>query len=101
VQTADWPHAVKGVHFLWLPIPAHTSLSVLLFILHAKWWTFFCMLAVIGALTYLHIRGRTVPWLMRRMKLYLRGGVVQARPVWFRRRAQHLGSFDLIDLKGN
>jgi len=96
----DWPQAVRGVNFLWFPIPAYSSLTVLLWIMHARMWTFTLALVLIGVLTYLHLRGRSVVWVIRRFKSALRGRVVYARPVWYRRRTQHLGSFDLIDLKG-
>lgn len=97
---SEWTQAVRGPRFLWLPIPAYASLSVLLWIMHARLWTFFLALVVIGVLTYLHIRGREVPWVIRRFKCFLRGGVVHARSSWYRRRTQFLGSFDLIELKG-
>lgn len=97
---SEWTQAVRGAQFLWLPIPAYSSLSVLVWILYAKVWTFCLALVVIGLLTYLNQKGRSVPWVIRRAKTYLRGGIVQARPVWYRRRTQHLGSFDLVDLKG-
>lgn len=98
---AEWTQAVRGPQFLWFPIPAYASLTVLLWIMHARMWTFLLALLVVAVLTYLHLRGRAVPWVVRRFKCSLRGGVVYARPVWFRRRTQHLSSFDLIDLKGN
>lgn len=98
-MSAEWTQAVRGPHFLWFPIPAYSSLSVLLWIMHARLWTFFLALFVIGVLTYLHMRGRSVGWAVRRFKCSLRGGVVQARSIWYRRRTQHLGSFDLIDLE--
>ena len=99
-MAAEWTNAVRGVHFLWLPIPAYSSLTVLLWVMHARVWTLVLALVVIGILTYLHMRGRSVPWVIRRFKCSLRGKVVLARPLWYRRRVQHINSFDLIDLKG-
>jgi len=99
-MAAEWTNAVRGVRFLWLPIPAYSSLTVLLWIMHAKVWTLLLAIFVIGVLTYLYLRGRSVPWVIRRFKSTLRGGVVHARPLWYRRRVQHINSFDLIDLKG-
>lgn len=101
-MSSKWTRAVRGTHFLWFPIPAYSSLSVLLWVMHARLWTFLLALTLIGVLTYLHMRGRTVLWVIRRFRSFLRSGVVYARPIWFRRRTQHLGSFDLVDLsKGN
>lgn len=93
-----WHRAVLGVHFLWMPVPAYSSISVLLWIVYAKVWTALLALTLVGVLTYLHFRGRSVPWVIRRIKCAIRGRVVLARPVWYRRRTQHLGSFDLVNL---
>lgn len=98
-MSSDWTNAVKGVRFLWFPIPAYSSVSVLIWIMHARIWTFILALVMVGVLTYLHFRGRSVPWVIRRFRSYLRGGVVNARSVWYRRRVQHIESFDLIDLR--
>lgn len=97
---AEWTQAVRGPRFLWFPIPAYSSITVLIWIMHAKVWTFLLTVVVIGVLTYLHMRGREVSWVIRRVKSFLRGGIVFARSTLYRRRTQHLGSFDLVDLKG-
>jgi hypothetical protein len=96
---SNWTQAVRGVHFLWFPIPAYSSVTVLFWVMHARVWTALLALFVVGVLTYLHMRGRSVPWVVRRIKSRMRGGVVLARPVWFRRRVQHLESFDLVKLR--
>ena len=96
---AEWTQAALSPHFLWFPIPAYASLTVLLWVMHARVWTFILALIVIGLLTYLHMRGRKVPWVINRFKSFLRGGVVHARSTWYRRRTQYLGSFDMIDLE--
>jgi len=98
-MAADWTNACRGVRFLWLPIPAYSSLAVLIWVMAASIWTFLLALVVMGFLTYLYFRGRSVPWVVRRIKCSMRGRAVLARPVWFRRRVQHINSFDLIDLK--
>ena len=99
--SAEWNQAVRGTHLLWLPIPAYAGMPILFWIMHARLWTFVLAITVCVVLSILKLKGRTVPWIVRRFKLWLRGGVVQARPVWYRRRMQSLSSFDLVDLKGN
>jgi hypothetical protein len=98
-MAAEWTQAVRGVHLLWFPIPAYSALPILVWVMHARLWTFVLALTVCGVLAVLKAKGRTVPWVLRRLKSRLRGGVVLARPVWYRRRAQHLKSFDLVELR--
>ncbi|MEJ8837667.1 IcmT/TraK family protein [Ramlibacter sp. AN1133] len=98
-MAADWPNAVRGTQLLWLPIPAYSALPILLWVMHARTWTFVLALAVCAALGTLKAKGREVLWVVRRLHSKLRGGVVYARPVWYRRRMQHLDSFDLVELR--
>jgi intracellular multiplication protein IcmT len=98
-MAAEWTQAVRGAHLLWFPIPAYSALPILLWVMHARMWTFILAISVCVILAILKTQGRTVPWVLRRLKSKLRGGVVLARPVWFRRRTQHLKSFDLVDLR--
>lgn len=97
-MAADWTQSVRGVHLLWFPIPAYSALPILLWIMHARMWTFMLAICVCIVLAVLKAKGRTVPWVLRRFKCKLRGGVVLARPIWYRRRTQHLDSFDLVAL---
>jgi hypothetical protein len=95
---AEWTHAPRGVQLLWFPIPAYSVLPILIWVMHARVWTFILALSVCVALGVLKAKGRTVIWVLRRLKCKLRGGIVLARPVWYRRRTQHLQSFDLVPL---
>lgn len=99
-MTSNWPNATRGCHLLWLPIPASAIFPLLGWAMHMRVWTFLLALSVIVVLAILRARGRTVTWIVRRAHCKLRGGVVYARPVWYRRRMQHLDSFDLVDLRG-
>jgi hypothetical protein len=94
-----WTQAVRGTHLLWLPIPAYSAFPILLWFMHMRLWTFVLALSVCVALAVLKARGRTVGWIVRRFHCRLRGGVVNARPLWYRRRMQYLDSFDLVDLR--
>lgn len=98
-MASEWTNAVRGAHLLWAPIPAYAGLPILLWVFHAKVWTFVLAVGICVTLSILKTRGIKVPWLMRRFQLQLRGGVVQARTVWYRRRAQHLRSFDTMSLQ--
>ncbi len=97
-MSADWTQATRGTQLFWLPIPAYSALPILLFVMHARIWTLVLAILVCLTLAILKTKGRTVPWIVRRFKLWLRGGVIHARPVWYRRRMQHLDSFDLVDI---
>jgi hypothetical protein len=87
-MTTEWTQARNGTQLLWLPIPAYAAFPILLWVMHMRVWTFVVALSVCATLTIFKMRGR-----------WLRGEVVFARPVWFRRRMQHLNSFDLVELR--
>ena len=89
-----WPVSVKGMQLLWLPIPASSGVLVIVWALHATLWTFFLMLIVLAFQSYMRVKGRTVPWLVRRIRGRMSGDVLYARPVWFRRRTQRREGFD-------
>lgn len=96
---SDWTQAVRGVHLLWFPIPAYSALPILMWVMHARLWTFVLALTVCAVLAILKTKGRTVAWVIRRLRSRMRAGTVFARPIWFRRRMQHLQSFDLVHLQ--
>lgn len=98
-MNAEWTQCVRGTHLLWLPIPAYAALPILLWVMHARMWTFVVALAVCITLAVLRLKGRSVCWILRRLHSRLRGGIVYARPVWYRRRMQHLDGFDLVPLR--
>lgn len=89
----------RGVQFLWLPIPATSSIPFFVLILHLRWWTFFLAIAVSVFMIVMRIKGRSVPWLYRRAKSKLGGGVVHARSIWYRRRTQRREGFDDLDIR--
>jgi hypothetical protein len=98
-MTTEWTQARNGTQLLWLPIPAYAAFPILLWVMHMRVWTFVVALSVCATLTIFKMRGRSVGWIIRRVHCWLRGEVVFARPVWFRRRMQHLNSFDLVELR--
>jgi hypothetical protein len=93
-----WPKTGLSTHFLWFPIPASASVPTLLFLLHMRLWTLGLALLVCVALIILKSKGRTATWVFRRFRNRLGGDVIQARPIWYRRRMHRPNSFDLIDL---
>jgi hypothetical protein len=97
-QNNDWNACVRGVNLLWLPIPAHCIVPIILTLMIQTWWAFALMVSTLAFFAYLRHRGRTATWLLCRLKCRLRGGVVYARPIWFRRRTQYIISFDAISL---
>lgn len=99
-MSTEWTQAVRGTQLLWLPIPAYSGLPILLWVMHARTWTFLLAIAVGVTLAILKMKGRTVPWILRRARMFLRKGLVRARTLWFLRRARNLDSFDLVNLKG-
>lgn len=89
-----WPFSVKGMQLLWLPIPASSGVLVVVWLLHIKVWTFILMLIVMVVQSVLRLKGRTVPWVIRRLRGRLSGDVLYARPIWYRRRMQRREGFD-------
>lgn len=99
-MSSEWTQATRGAQLLWLPIPAYAGLPILIWIMHARVWTFVVAISICIALSVLRAKGRTVPWVIRRIKCYLRANVVPARTIWYWSRVRHLDSFDLVSLKG-
>jgi hypothetical protein len=79
---------------------AHASaLTPIVFLLvHVSWITFGLVLLTATGVATLSIKGRSVTWLVRKVKCNLRGRRVSARPVWFRRRSQLVRSHGDIDM---
>jgi hypothetical protein len=98
-MASEWTNAVRGTQLLWLPIPAYAGLPILLWVFWPRIWTFCLAIGFCIALSILRAKGIKVPWLVRRFKLSLRGKVMHARPVFYRRRVQQLSSFDLVELR--
>lgn len=96
-----WTQAAKEAQLFIVPIPAYAGIPLLFWIFIQTVWFFVIAMIVCGVLAYLRKKGRTVPWVIRKFKGWLRGGVVHARPVFYRRRMQTLGSYDLVELKGS
>lgn len=94
-----WTQASRSTHFLWFPVPASSSVPMLLFLLHISWWTFFLAIFVCIGVAVLRSKGRTAAWVFRRIKGKIGGGVMYSRPLWYRRRRQSFVSYDLLDLK--
>lgn len=95
-----WTQTNRGMHFLWIPIPASASIPFFVALLHISWWTFLIALVVAIFQIVMKKKGRNIVWIFRRLKGRISGGVVYARSLWYRRRLQRRDGFDLIDLRG-
>lgn len=75
---------------------AHASAitPVIFLILHVSWMTVGIVFAVIVCIVILAIKGRSVTWLLNKAKSRMRGGVVSARPFYYRRRVNRVQSYD-------
>lgn len=93
-----WTQATRGMHFLWLPIPASSAVPFFVAMLHMAWWTFLTAFLVVIFQVVMRAKGRTVLWMVRRAKTRLAGGVIQARSIWYQRRMRRRDGFDQIDL---
>lgn len=72
-----------------------SSITPLVFlVLHVSWFTFGIVLFVIVWVAYLSIKGRSVTWLLNKIKSKARAGRVSARPFYYRRRAIRIESYD-------
>lgn len=89
-----WIDAVKPVMLPGTPLRASVLIPLMLFATHIRWWTLIVLIGVIVWMIFLKIKGRSGLWLWRKLKARLRGYVVSARPVWYRRRFNRLESFD-------
>lgn len=97
-----WTQTNRGVHFLWFPVPASTSVPFVVALLHVSWATFGVAFLVAIFQVYLRMKGRNVLWVIRRFKARIGGDQVQARSVWYRRRMlrqEGFGQIQLADLE--
>lgn len=65
------------------------------------WWSwvmfYIVIFVTVGTIT-LQIKGRRFVWLLRRTKSRLRGGLVMARPNFYRRRRSRIESYEDLDI---
>lgn len=93
-----WTQTNRGVNFLWFPVPASTAVPFIVALLHVSWVTFCAAFITAIVQAYLRIKGRSMLWMIRRLKAKMGGDVVQARSVWYRRRMLRQEGFDAIEL---
>ena len=86
--------AGERVRLPYTPLPAISFVPMVFTLMHLRLWTLFLTFAVAIVLGILQVRRRSATWVWRRMKSKMRGGVVQSRPIWYRRRFARLESFD-------
>lgn len=91
-----WTQAARGAHLFWLPIPAYAALPFILWIFIQTTTIFLVALFVCLFLTILKLKGRTVPWLIRRAHCLLRGERIFGRTVFYRRSTINTINFDII-----
>lgn len=93
-----WTQSTRGMHFLWLPVPASSAVPFFVAMLHMRWWTFLIAILVVIFQVVMRSKGRTMLWVVRKLKVRLAGGSVLARPIWYQRRMRRKDGFDLINL---
>lgn len=94
-MSVRWVNASKSPFIPGTRVHA-VSLTPLVFMLvYFSWLTFFLTLSVVTFMSVLSMKGRTLTWLLRKMRGRLRGFEVQARPFWYLRRFNRLESVDL------
>lgn len=82
------------------PFPATLIVGpTLLFLMHIRYWTAGTAILTVLVLFWLHHRGKSITWLVRRWMSKWRGETLQARPLHIRNRFRILLSLDELDLK--
>lgn len=79
---------------------AHASCltPLVFFLVHISWTTLAIVILTVVFVVILSIKGRSVSWLLRKIKCNLRGRKLYARPVWFRRRMLRVASHSDLDI---
>lgn len=96
---ADWIEASRPPRIPLTNAHASAMTPLVLLLMHIRWWTFGLVVATCVGIFILSIKGRSVTWLLRKGKCYLRRQRVSARPLYFRRRAQMVRSYDEVDIE--
>lgn len=93
---ATWPKTAYSTKLPGTPIHASAMFPLLLMMMHIRLWTFLLALVFIVVLTVMRQKGRTITWMLRRVKSSLRGNRVAARPVFYTRRFSRIEGFDTL-----
>ncbi len=89
-EQPKWVQVVLGPRFPGTPFHAVIMVPMLLILVVPRLWTLVVLMSVVAFMGYLQMTGRSFTWFVRDIKRRLRGGRVQARPVWYRRRKSTL-----------
>jgi hypothetical protein len=95
----EWVHASVSPVVPGTKIHAFALTPIALWFIWWSWWNFALVLVTAATVGYLQAKGRKPGWVLRRAKAKLRGEVVTARPVWYRRRRGRIESADEIDIR--
>lgn len=95
----EWIFASKSPVVPGTEVHAFALTPVAMWFIWWSWWNFCLVLVVAGVMGYLQWKGRKPAWVLRRSKAKLRGEVVAARPVWYRRRRGQIESYETLDIQ--
>lgn len=98
---SDSPNWVMAAYSPVIPgtrVHASVATPFVAFVVNISWTTFFCVLIAIITAVILQTKGRTFTWVFRRLMSKLRGQIVWARPIWYRRRFARMESYESIEM---
>lgn len=95
---ATWIEASRAPVVPGTKIHAMAATPLLLYGVWWSWTTFLLVLIVSLVMGYLQLKGRHPMWVVRRFRCRLRGGLVNARPLWYRRRRTRIETYEDLDV---
>ncbi len=93
---APWVQITDGPVLPFTRFNAVIAVPILLILVIPRWWTLILLVGVAIFMAVLQAKGRSFTWFIRYLKCRSRAGRVAARPVWYRRRFQHLHSVSAL-----
>lgn len=98
-MSAPWVNACYPPVIPGTKVHAAAVTPAVLWFLRWSWAMFYVALFVMVATVALQVKGRKFVWMMRRTKARLRGGLVAARPNFYRRRRSRIESYETLDIR--
>src|SRR3989344_4625262 len=89
-EQARWVQLPEGPVLPFTPLNAVIAVPIFLIMVMPRWSTFIFLIGVAIFMVILQMKGISFSCFIRYLKGRMRGGRVAARPVWYRRRFQHL-----------
>lgn len=90
MRVANWVKTGENAGFPFTKMPAYAALPFIPCLFHLRLWTILFALVSTAIVYFMHRKGYTILWIIRRVKGKMIGNRVSARPAWHIRRFSFL-----------